>query len=231
MLVGLPTGATLTHMIPLDTATHASDGRRALRTAISEWVRPVGFEPTTRGLKGPCSAPELRPHLGWPVYCIISPPLDASAVPLATLPGGEGTDRAELVCDGRKWQRYPESGSTPDHAVHADLPTMTLDQLAANVEAQTQPTALTTLYIDAGHAIEPLEHPRERRLWDAWPFVTHRHPHKRRRRHVWASGLPHGSERECNRPIGRRIFESVGEQIGDHLANAVAIGFYLHGTR
>jgi hypothetical protein len=25
-------------------------------------VRPVGFEPTTRGLKGPCSAPELRPR-------------------------------------------------------------------------------------------------------------------------------------------------------------------------
>lgn len=88
MLVGLPTRATLTHMIPLDTATHASDGRRALRTAISEWVRPVGFEPTTRGLKGPCSAPELRPHLGWPVYCIIMPPADASASQQPTTGGG-----------------------------------------------------------------------------------------------------------------------------------------------
>ena len=26
------------------------------------WVRPVGLEPTTRGLKGPCSTTELRPR-------------------------------------------------------------------------------------------------------------------------------------------------------------------------
>ena len=32
--------------------------------STNHWVRPVGFEPTTRGLKGPCSATELRPQCG-----------------------------------------------------------------------------------------------------------------------------------------------------------------------
>lgn len=64
MLIGPLTRATLAHKIPLDTATQSSNGsRQAVRTPISEKVRPVGFEPTTRGLKGPCSAPELRPRM------------------------------------------------------------------------------------------------------------------------------------------------------------------------
>jgi hypothetical protein len=38
-----------------------SQSKRAPAGA-SGMVRPVGFEPTTRGLKGPCSATELRPR-------------------------------------------------------------------------------------------------------------------------------------------------------------------------
>ena len=111
-------------------------------------VRPVGFEPTTRGLKGPCSATELRPRER--EACLLyhrrtrnrqqaiwrrgrskntarplGPELDVGCV--SSLAGEQG-------------QGKPEGRAVAGGAVYADLATVRLDDIAGDEEAQTQPT-------------------------------------------------------------------------------------------
>src|SRR5262249_1821160 len=80
-------------------------------------------------------------------------------------------------------------------------------------EPEAQTDARPRLDLDAGHAIEALEQVRALRLRNARPTIADRYAY-----FAWRRG-----EAQRHRLVDGRVLERVGEQVGEHLADAVGV--------
>src|ERR1051326_910691 len=117
-------------------------------------------------------------------------------------------------------QSDPNRGSGPVGTLDASLPTMRLDEAAAEVEAQAQ-IAPRLLPPGVGEPIPPLPDALLLVEIEAWPPVAHLDP-----------GLTVVLvDPDLDRAIRRGILEGIGQKVRHHLPNALAIRLDPHRLR
>src|SRR5579859_5184706 len=121
------------------------------------------------------------------------------------------------LTSGSQGQRHGEDASMIRRALHRDTPTVMLDNVIADVEAQPQPYTGASLHGNTGYAVETLKNKGQIVGWNARPLVHHA---EERLALVQ-------SRRENHRFILWRVLERVGEQIGEHLPNAIHVHLQL----
>src|SRR5215469_6755377 len=112
----------------------------------------------------------------------------------------------------------PEGGPGTRVALQADLTTLALDELLAQVEAESQPSGRPTVGIRALASAELFPDLRLFFRGNARSMVAH----------LQARLACLDAEDDCDGAFRRRIFEGVRQIIGEHLPDALCIGAH-HG--
>src|SRR5579862_8892027 len=128
--------------------------------------------------------------------------------------------RADGSGSVRRGQLDPEGRTSPDLRVDADRATHARHQLARDVQPEPRPAHAGGLR--RVKAVELLEDPLLLRDRDADPVVFNLDDD----RLVWAVAQAH-----LDRPAVRRVLDRVLEQVGEHLAETVAVAGDLRQRR